>query len=57
MRVKIINQELYEKTKLLIIAVSKVLLESRKILLEHHREIGFLLLDYKKQCMLVHLPL
>lgn len=51
MRSKILNQELREKTKFLIIAVSKILLESRKIILEHHREIGFLLLDYGKEIL------
>jgi len=51
MRSKVLNQKLYEKTKLLIIALSKVLLESRKIILEHHREIGFLLLDYRKEIL------
>ena len=49
MRSKILNQKLYEKIKLLIIAVSEILLESKKIILEHPHEIGFLLIDHGKE--------
>lgn len=51
MRLKIFNRKLHEKTKLLIIAASEILLESRKIVLEHPREVGLLLIDYTKRIL------